>query len=270
MRRFIESITREAGAMALGYGKRLSVLKVERKRPTDLVTEADKAVEDYLRTEIARRHPDHGIMGEERSERFGKGRFRWVIDPIDGTTSFVHGQPFYSVSVALQDRGQTVLGAVYAPALGEFYLAEKGRGAFLNRKRIRVSSRDRLIDSVLATGFACVRAGLSRNNLPLFAAVITRIQSVRRYGSAAMDLCYTASGRLEGFWELCLRPYDVAAGILILTEAGGRVSDLSGGSGRIPDEVVATNGRIHRELIGILGRAMRAAYPAKARRAGKG
>jgi myo-inositol-1(or 4)-monophosphatase len=248
VKEFLKHLMTAAGAVCQDYRSRLDSLGLERKSPKDIVTEADIAVEQYLVGQIKQHYPEHGILGEETGSHAGTG-YRWVIDPIDGTTSFLHGQPFFSISVAVEKDGDRILGAVLAPALGELYLAEKGRGATCNGAPIQVSRRDRLLDSVLATGFACIRSAQKRTNLPYFAHLLPKIRDVRRYGSAAVDLCYVASGRLEGFWELNLNLYDIAAGWLILEEAGGRLTDFSGGTGLIPQETVATNGLIHDDLI---------------------
>lgn len=247
MKNFLKTIITEAGRIAMEYKSRLVDVKVDRKSDKDLVTEADVAVENYLVGEIAKRYPDHGIVGEESGTHAGN-EYRWIIDPIDGTTSFVHDQPFFSISVALEKDGQTILAGVNAPALGELFIAEKGKGATLNDKPIHVSARDKLIDCVLGTGFACVRQNLEHNNLPYFAKVVTAVRGIRRYGSAAIDLSYVACGKLDGFWELNLKIYDIAAGVLIVTEAGGVVTDFAGKTDNQPFETLATNGKIHTEL----------------------
>ncbi len=251
MQNFLKTLITQAGQISLDYRSRLSSISIDRKNPKDIVTEADVAVENFLVEQIKQAYPDHAIFAEESGSHSGSG-YRWIIDPIDGTTSFLHGQPFYSVSIALEKDGELILGAVNAPALGELYLAEKGQGATCNDQPITVSQSERLIDSVLGTGFACVRNDLERNNLPYFAAILPKIRGIRRYGSAAIDLCYVASGRMDGFWELNLKIYDMAAGRLILEEAGGQVTDFSGQGDKIPDEVVGTNGKIHQLLVDIL------------------
>lgn len=248
MNNFLKSLITAAGTLCQDYRSRLGSLELEHKSPKDIVTEADLAIERYLVGQIKKQYPGHGILAEETGDHAGTG-YRWIIDPIDGTTSFLHGQPFFSISVAVEKDGELMLGAVLAPALGELYLAEKGHGATCNGNPIRVSRRDRLLDSVLATGFACIRSAQKRTNLPYFNHLLPKIRDVRRYGSAAVDLCYVASGRLEGFWELNLNLYDIAAGWLILEEAGGRLTDFSGGTRLIPQETVATNGLIHDDLI---------------------
>ncbi len=251
---FMEDIIRHAGALSLDYRERLASLLIERKRDKDLVTEADRAVEDLLTEQIQRQYPEHAIYGEERGETAGR-EGRWIIDPIDGTTSFLHRQPHYAISIGYEEHGELMRGAVFLPAMNELFLAEKGAGATLNGKSIRCTTTADLGDSILASGFACVRAGMKKTNIPMFAAVIPHVRDVRRYGSAASDLCYVACGRLEGFWELQLKWYDIAGGLAILREAGGRCSDLNGGQENLPNEVVATNGPIHEVLLQMLRQA---------------
>lgn len=251
MKEFLFDIIKQAGKISLDYRAKLSSMEVTKKTDKDLVSEGDLAVESYLIDRIKAQYPSHSILGEE-SGSYGDNAYRWIIDPIDGTTSFVHGQPYYSVSIALEKDGDMVLGAVYAPVLQELFHAEKGQGAFCNGEPIRVSQRETLIDSVLGTGFACVRSDLEHDNLPYFNKILPKIRGIRRYGSCAVDLSYVACGRLEGFWELNLNLYDMAAGMLILREAGGRVTDFSGDTRHMPGQLVATNGLIHEELLGYL------------------
>ena len=248
MKEFLFDIIKQAGQISLEYRARLASMEVTKKSDKDLVSEGDLAVEAYLIDRIKAEYPAHSILGEE-SGSYGDNAYRWVIDPIDGTTSFVHGQPYYSVSIALEKDGDMILGAVNAPVLKELFHAEKGQGAFCNGEPIGVSKRDTLIDSVLGTGFACVRSDLEHDNLPYFNKILPKIRGIRRYGSCAIDLSYVACGRLEGFWELNLNLYDMAAGMLILREAGGRVTDFSGDTRDMPGQLVATNGLIHEELL---------------------
>jgi len=263
MKTFLKDIISEAGRISLEHRSRLHEVQITRKGTVkDLVTEADVAVEQFLVEQIKSRYPDHAICGEESgthlSRRSGAktgagDHYRWIIDPIDGTTSFIHNLPFYSISIAVECNGQTELAAVYAPVLGELFMAEHGRGATLNDIPVRVSERDVLSDCVCTTGFACLRANLERNNLPLIAAIAPKLRGVRILGSAAMDLCYVACGRTDGSWELNLNIYDIAAGMLIATEAGGKVTDLSGtGTKNLPGEILATNGKIHLPLARLL------------------
>ncbi|MBS3821532.1 MAG: inositol monophosphatase [Planctomycetes bacterium] len=253
MRQFLEDTIRAAGALSLEYRSRLSSVAVDSKTHSqkDLVTEADRAVENLIVSRITETYPDHAILGEETGSHDGSD-YRWIIDPIDGTTSFVHNQPFYSVSIGVEHQGRDVLAAVCLPVLDELFVAEAGGGAELNGEPIRVSERSRLIDSTLATGFACVRANHEPNNIPIFAEVMKHVRGIRRYGSAAADLCYVACGRLEAFWEMALQPYDVAAGRLIVTEAGGTFTDFVGGTEHLDYETLATNGRITTELVEVL------------------
>lgn len=246
---FVKKIAVSAGEMAIAEFAKSGTLKLDFKSEKDLVTEADRKIEEFIVSEIHGKYPDHDIFGEETGKTAKGNEFCWVIDPIDGTTSFVHGQPFFSVSIALQKNGETVAGAVNAPKLGELYWAAKGEGAYCNKERIHVSSRDRLVNSVLSTGFACIRSDLKENNLPIFNKILPKLRGVRRYGSAAIDLSYVACGRLEGFWELNLKPYDIAAGVLILREAGGEVCDLRGKQNYPDDGVLATNGKITKEFL---------------------
>jgi myo-inositol-1(or 4)-monophosphatase len=251
MKDFLQQIVVEAGRLSLDYRARLSSIQVSKKSPKNLVTEADVAIEQFLVGQIQRRFPEHAILGEEGGTHDGR-EYRWIIDPIDGTNSFLHQQPFYSTSIAVEKNGQLLLGAVYAPILGELFLAERGQGATLNGTPIHVSVEDRLIDCLLGTGFACMRDNLQRNNLPYLTALLPKILDLRRFGSVAIDLCYVACGRLDGFWELNLRLYDIAAGMLILEEAGGRLSNFSGDRLPIGDELVASNALIHTDLVTLL------------------
>ncbi|MEN8127564.1 MAG: inositol monophosphatase family protein [Planctomycetota bacterium] len=248
MKSFLTDIITRAGEISLDYKARLHEVRVDRKNKRDLVTEADVAVEKYLVAQIKTRYPDHAILGEETGTHAG-GDTRWIIDPIDGTASFVHDLPFYSVSLALEHRGEVILGAVNAPVLGELFIAEKGKGAALNGQPIHVSDCGTLSDAMLGTGFACMRDDSVPNNLTHFAAITPLIMGVRRHGSAAVDLCYVACGRFDGFWELQLKTYDIAAGVLIAAEAGATVTDFSGErADNLPGEIIATNGKIHRQL----------------------
>lgn len=194
----------------------------------DLVTDIDRQSERLLTGRIRENYPGHMILAEESGRTFGDSDFLWVIDPLDGTTNYTHGYPLFSISVALQYRGETVLGVVYAPVLKEMFQAVKGNGAFLNGKQIQVSTTGELNKALLATGFPYDKAIDANNNLNYFCHMVPRIAGIRRSGSAAIDLCSVAAGRLDGYWELKLNLWDIAAGVLIVTEAGGRVAILSG------------------------------------------
>lgn len=255
MRDFIEEIAREAGGIAIEGGRHLSAGQIHTKAtPTDMVTEIDRKVEEFLVEAIRKRYPGHGIFGEETGVTGGTSAWRWVIDPIDGTTSFIHGFPYYSISIACQKENRTVAGVVYAPRLGELFSAERGKGARLNGEAIHVSACTELKGALLATGFACVRAGIRPDNLDLMPELVRSIQGMRRCGSAALDLCNVAAGRFDGYWERELQLYDIAAGALILEEAGGRITDYSGGAAYPEKGVAATNGLLHDKLLPFLNR----------------
>jgi myo-inositol-1(or 4)-monophosphatase len=248
---FLKKIILEAGALTLQYRENIKNLRVEQKgTDKDLVTEADQAVEALLRKRILSRYPDHAILGEEEGES-GENSCRWIIDPIDGTISFLHGQYQYSVSIALEVDGVLEMGAVYAPALDDLYRATREGGAFLNDKAISVSSIKTIGDGVFSTGFPCIRAGLKKTNLPLFCEMMPRIRDIRRGGSAALDLCQTACGQIDGYWEKHINLYDIAAGVIILREAGGTVTDYTGSPDGLPSEILATNSLIHNECISV-------------------
>jgi len=247
--RFLSDMIREAGAMTLRFRENMRALRVEKKgTDKDLVTEADQAVESFLRKTILERFPGHAILGEEEGEK-GHHDCRWIIDPIDGTISFLHGQYQYTISIALEVEGEVVLAAVFAPALDDLFTARKGGGAFLNGRAITVSSAPVIGEAVLATGFPCIRAGMEKTNLPLFCHLMPLIRDVRRGGSAALELCFVACGQQDGYWEKHINLYDVAAGILLVREAGGTVTDYRGLPDGLPTEVLATNGFIHEECI---------------------
>jgi myo-inositol-1(or 4)-monophosphatase len=219
----------------------------------DLVTEMDRRSEQTIVDVIHGAFPGHDILAEEDTRIESGSGFLWIIDPLDGTTNYAHGYPNFAVSIGLERAGDVVLGVVYDPMRDELFTAEKRRGATLNERPIRVSANAKLIHSLLATGFPYDRAESRENNLNYFNALVMASQEVRRSGSAALDLCSVAAGRLDGFWELKLHPWDVAAGSLIVGEAGGTVSDFSGKQFSIRDkEIVATNGIIHGQLIEVL------------------
>ncbi len=250
--RFMRDLAEGAGKICLHESESMSEEWVEYKSVRDLVTPVDRKVEDYLREQIIKEFPDHGIFGEERGTTLTGNDSCWVLDPIDGTTSYVHGLPGYSVSIALQRAGQTVAGVVYAPVLRQMFTAEKGAGSCLNGKKMKVSGRTDLLQSVLTTGFSCIRDGQKDNNLKAFSRIMARVRDIRRHGSAALDLAWVAAGKLDGYWEQSLKLYDIAAGTLLVTEAGGQVSDYSGGVNFPQNGLVATNGLIGEELLSLV------------------
>jgi myo-inositol-1(or 4)-monophosphatase len=251
----IEAV-RRAGRMQLeAFGRGFDVRK---KGVIDLVTEVDLAIERAFRELVAQRYPDHDVLGEEfgapGTER-PAARHCWILDPIDGTTNFAHGLPIFCASLALEVDGEVTLAAVYDPTRDELFTAERGRGAWLNGERLAVSGTNRLIDSLLVTGFPYTVHEEAEEMLGLFGAFISESRAVRRLGSAALDLCYVAAGRMEGFWERGLGPWDIAAAALLVEEAGGRVSDLDGRpfvlrTGRL----LASNGRVHDEMLATIAR----------------
>lgn len=225
----------------------------------DLVTDADRRAEDAIVACIRSHFPEDAILSEERGPEPGRSPYRWIIDPLDGTTNYAHRFPIYCVSVAVEAGGQVLAGAVYDPSRDELFAARPGQGATLNGRRLRVSSEADLGAALLATGFGYDIGMNPRNNLKQFADLYRRARAVRRTGSAALDLAYVAAGRLEGYWELTIAPWDVAAGSLLVEEAGGRMSRVDGGHYDILcGELVATNGRIHGALVAALQESLRA------------
>lgn len=241
---------REAGETLL---ERLQTdIRISKKGRTDLVTEMDLKSEKIIVDRIRRSFSDHQILAEEGGSLAGKAPYKWVIDPLDGTTNYAHGYRFFSVSIALEMEDQLVLGVVYDPVTDELFTAERGRGARLNGKPIHVSDQKALIDSLLCTGFS-YHQQQRMANLEYFGRFLTTARAVRRDGSAALDLCYVACGRFEALWELTLHPWDVAGGKIIVEEAGGRVTRFDGTPCTIYEqEILATNGRIHDQVLRIL------------------
>ena len=236
-------------------------LQVSVKGPRNFVTAADRRAEAILREELAKARPDYGFLGEEGGAHEGADKaHRWIVDPLDGTTNFLHGIPHFAVSIALERNGTIVAGLVYNPANDEMFVAERGKGAFLDDKRIRVAARERLADAVVACGLPHYGRGdlaLARNEI---AAAQQHFAGLRRYGAAALDLAWVAAGRLDAYWERDLSPWDVAAGSLLVREAGGYVSDLDGGDAILrKGNVVAGNETMHRALLRLLKEAATAA-----------
>jgi myo-inositol-1(or 4)-monophosphatase len=229
-------------------------LQVSLKGPANFVTAADRKAEEILREELAKARPGYGFIGEESGKHEGSDASHlWIVDPLDGTTNFLHGIPQFAISVALEREGAIVAGLVYNPATDEMFLAERGKGAFLNDTRLRVAGRRRLGDSVVACGLPHLGRGdldLSRREL---SAVQEKVAGLRRFGSAALDLAFIAAGRFDGYWERGLASWDIAAGILLVREAGGYVTDLDGADGMLSKgDIIAGNEAIHRDLLGLL------------------
>jgi myo-inositol-1(or 4)-monophosphatase len=250
----IEAVLRAGDIQIAAFG---GTLRVNKKGAIDLVTEIDVEVERMFRAMIRERFPDHQVLAEE----FGAGerpesRFCWIFDPLDGTTNFAHGLPLFCSSLAFEVDGRIEVAAVYDPTRKELFTAERGEGARLNGAPMTVSVTDELIDSLLCTGFPYDVHGAVDEIVGLFAEFVGRARAVRRLGSAALDLCYVAAGRLDGFWEQRLSPWDIAAGALLVEEAGGRVTAFDGSSFNArAGQVVATNGRIHDQMLATIRQA---------------
>jgi myo-inositol-1(or 4)-monophosphatase len=248
-----QRLAREAGR--LQRERYETALEIRTKSaPIDLVTEVDHACERLIVEGLGAERSEDAILAEEGS---GADRpdaaWRWIVDPLDGTTNYAHGYPCFCVSIGVEHENVRTVGAIYDPLLDEMYCAVRGEGATLNGRPIRVSDQDDFGQSLIATGFAYDVHENPRDNLDHFAAVVKQARAIRRDGSAALDLCYVAAGRFDGYWELGLHPWDVAAGLLIVEEAGGRTSDLHGGPPpRSGHEIAASNGRIHEALLATL------------------
>jgi len=255
---FLDHLAGQAGQMLIKYfqGKLDIRLKDNRVGAIDIVTDADRASEDLILEAIRREFPDHDILTEETPTEKTGSKFLWLVDPLDGTVNFAHSYPVFAISVALMVNGALVAGVVHDPLRQETFSAFLSGGAFLNGNPIRVSNADRLDRSLVSTGFPYDKAFSPENNLAEFAGVLLKVQGVRRGGSAALDLAYVASGRLDGFWELKLKPWDMAAGMLLVEEACGRVTDRTGKPTDVyTNSIVATNGLIHDLLVGVLSGA---------------
>lgn len=245
----------EAGNYALARMGKIAEITHKRGH-NDLVTDVDKHCEEIIIDRIKKDFPGHSILAEESGGNAGEKGFSWIIDPLDGTTNYAHGFPFFcaSIGVVAHDAKQSAvkIGVVYDPSREELFSAEEGKGAFLNKTRINVSDSKKVRDSLIATGFAYDVTKKVRM-LPYFDKVLRQAQAVRRAGSAAMDLCYVACGRFDGFWEFNLNPWDTAAGQLLVKEAGGMVTTLSGKPfGIFKKEIIATNAKIHAEILTLL------------------
>jgi myo-inositol-1(or 4)-monophosphatase len=246
----IEAVVRAGDLQMARLG---SAMRIDKKGAIDIVTEVDVEVERMFRALVAERFPDHDVQAEELGHADRGASHRWVFDPIDGTTNYAHGLPIFCASLALEIDGEAVVGAVYDPNRKELFTAEVGVGAWLNGEPLRVADTAQLIDALLVTGFPYNVQAKAEDVLKLFGAFISRARAVRRLGSAALDLCWVAAGRMDAFWEETLKPWDLRAGALIVQEAGGRVTSMQGGP-LVPSEgdILASNGLLHDELLGII------------------
>src|ERR1700724_1430192 len=243
----IDAIPREAGALLMHYFHQH--LKVEYKGDAELVTAADRASEVLIRERIGQQWPSHDVLGEEQGLNDQGSDYRWYIDPLDGTTNFAHGFPVFCVSMALEHQGRLIAGVIYDPTRDEMFSAEQGRGAHLQGEPIQVSQIANLAESLVSTGFPSHKRH-KHPNIHFYHQITLRTHGVRRAGSAALDLCNVASGRFDGFWEFNLNPWDTAAGVLIVEEAGGKVTRFDGSAFRHDSrETVASNGLLHDALL---------------------
>ncbi|HVH79700.1 MAG TPA: inositol monophosphatase family protein [Stellaceae bacterium] len=234
-------------------------LQVSIKGPADFVSAADIKADRTLKAELSRARPGYGLLFEESGAAEGDGRHRWIVDPLDGTMNFLHGIPHFAISIGLERDGEIIAGVVYEPTRDELYWAEKGAGAYLNDRRLRVSARRQIGEALIATGMA-PRDRTNSMHSSVRGAVTAQAAGVRRFGAAALDLAYVAAGRLEAFWEFGLKPWDFAAGMLLVREAGGYVSDLSGGySMMTTGDILAANDHLHLPLAALIREASRTA-----------
>jgi myo-inositol-1(or 4)-monophosphatase len=251
MLNFAIRVARDAGRLL--RDRMGTTIDIDHKGSINLVTDVDLASEKLIREAISTYYPRHEILAEEGGLSKTSSEYRWVVDPLDGTTNYAHGYPIFCVSIALECRGEVVLGVVYDPMRDELFAAERGTGATLNNRPIHVSKIDDLMQGLLSTGFPYDIRTAKLTNLDHWSNFALNAQALRRDGAAALDLCYVACGRFDGFWELNLAPWDTAAGALMVHEAGGLVTDFSGGSfSNYKPEIVASNGLIHEGMIQVL------------------
>ncbi len=247
-----DAVMKAARSLKRDFGE-VEHLQISEKGPGDFVSHADIKAERTVRAELARTRPEYGFLGEEGGETKGDGRNRWIVDPLDGTTNFLHGIPHFSISIALEREDTVVAGLIYNPITDDLFTAERGKGAFLNDKRLRVAGRRRLADSVISCGLPHLGRGDLELNRREMAAVQEKVAGLRRFGSAALDLAFIAAGRFDGYWERGLSPWDMAAGILLVREAGGYVTDLQGKDTMLTTgDIIAGNEIIHRDLLNAL------------------
>lgn len=250
MKAILTDIARQSGSIMLKHWRHMSEDKIQKKAsPKDLLTFVDLEVERFVRQRVADELPDHAILGEEQGGKCPDDRPSLIVDPIDGTTNFAQGLPHFAISIARREKGEITHGLVYLPVFDEMFWAERNVGAFLNGERIHVSDKSSLTDSMIATGFACIRNGEKPDSAAAFVSLVYKTRDLRRLGAASVDLAYTARGIFDGYYELGLSPWDVCAGALLVQEAGGRVSGFLGEedfwSGKA---ILASNGLIHETL----------------------
>lgn len=243
---------RRAGSVISRAARDIESLTVTTKRPADFVTEIDKAAEEVIIDVIKKAYPEHAILAEE-SGVTGKSDYVWIIDPIDGTTNFIHGLPHYAVSIALQHKGQVTQAVIFDPAKNELFTATRGRGAFLNEQRIRVTKRTNMRETLIGTGFPFRESDDLESYLRVFRNVSTKTAGLRRGGAAALDMAYVAAGRLDAYWEKGIKAWDIAAGSLLVLEAGGLVADMEGESDYLQKgHVICGNPKIFAQLLPLI------------------
>jgi myo-inositol-1(or 4)-monophosphatase len=255
----VQAAMKAGRSLARDFGE-VQNLQVSMKGPGDYVSQADRKAEDILYTELSKARPGYSFLMEERGAVAGDDdQHRWIVDPLDGTTNFLHGIPIFSISIALERQGQIVAGVIYNPAMDELYTTERGGGAFMNDRRLRVAGRSKLVDTVIGCGIPHLGRGQHGNFLVELRNVMAEVSGVRRLGSAALDLAYVAAGRMDGFWETGLSAWDIAAGLLLIREAGGFVSDMDGGQDMLEaGSVVAGNEVIQRALLKVVKKPLSA------------
>ncbi len=249
----IAAARKTARALKRDFGE-VEKLQVSLKGPANFVSSADRRAEETLYAELSKARPGYGFLGEESGSREGSDKsHRWIVDPLDGTTNFLHGIPQFCISIALEREGAVVAGLIYNPATDEMFIAEKGKGAFMNEQRIRVAARRRLADAVIACGLPHLgRPGFALAHQET-GAVQQQVAGLRRFGAAALDLAWVAAGRLDGYWERNIKPWDLAAGLILVREAGGYASDCDGGDDMFgKGEIAVGNEAIHKELLRVL------------------
>jgi myo-inositol-1(or 4)-monophosphatase len=256
----VESIARQAGAVLIsGFG---NVRHIRQKGVIDLVTEFDKRSEEVILSSLQQEFPDHSILAEESGRNETISEYQWLIDPLDGTTNFAHGIPIFSVSIGLLKNNVPLVGVVYDPFRDEMFSAERGHGATLNNQPIHVSSRADLGQAVISTGFPYDVRTNPRNNLAQFAQFQLRTQAVRHLGSAALDCTWTAMGRLDGYWEFGVQPWDIGAGALVVLEAGGRITFVDGDKNFLSTaSILVSNGLLHEQMLEVLTAGSEAPLP---------
>jgi myo-inositol-1(or 4)-monophosphatase len=254
----IAAARKTARALKRDFGE-LEKLQVSLKGPANFVSSADRRAEETLYQELSKARPGYRFLGEEGGSREGADKsHRWIVDPLDGTTNFLHGLPHFAISIGLERDGEIVAGVIYEPVRDERFWAERGAGAFLNDRRLRVSARRTLAEALIGTGIPFVGRGDHQSYLLTLGAVMAATSGVRRLGVASLDLAYVAAGRLDGFWEFNLQPWDLAAGLLVVREAGGYVSDAAAGQGMLGSgDVIAANDYLHPLLVQLLKKALK-------------